>query len=192
MKTLTIVFMIHTLKELGSLREKVKEAEVRKRGVAGAEEFFGEVEQYWHEVARTVHETYLGVPDGAKNLCIFIDALPNVHDDIVQKIVADLTDQKIPAYLVSHTLQEAGAKVYGTEDAKLLLEEYAIWTKAAQGEKADPWALEDLLLKRDHAIAKRIDEVIPEGGLGLLFIGRAHNVEKELEKLPTAFRLVYL
>lgn len=192
MKTLTIIPMIHTLQEFGSVAKSIKREQTRKLGIHGTEQFYQEIEQYWKEVARRISAAGLLEPHTAKNLAIFIDALPNVHEEIAQKIITDLSAKKIPAYLIIQKLQEAGAKVYGTEDPQLLLKEHAIWTRASKGEEADPLVLQELLEERDQAIAKRIEEVLPEDGQGILFIGKAHNVTKELEKLPRKFSVIYL
>lgn len=191
MKTLTIIYMVHTLQEFGSLAGHIKEIQIQKRGTRGAQDFFDEIEDYWEEVGRRIREKFLD-DASAKQLTIFIDGLPNVDDQIVKNIASEMIAQKIPAYLIIRDLEEAGAKVCGTEDPKLLLEEHAIWTKTAQGEKADSQKLQELLAMRDHAIAKRVDEVLPDGGQGLLFIGKAHDVVGELEKLPTHWRVVCL
>ncbi|MFY9457769.1 MAG: hypothetical protein WAP23_02465 [Candidatus Spechtbacterales bacterium] len=192
MKTLTIVFMIHTLQEFGSLAEKIKEVHVQRRGVLGAREFFEEVDQYWEEVGRRIGAGGFFARKTAKNLAIFIDGLPNVDEQIVQKIVQEMIAQKIPAYLIIQKLEEAGASVYGTEDPRLLLEEHAIWTETAKEGEADPQRLKELLRERDEVMAKRIDDIVAETGQGLLFVGRAHDVASELEKLRTEFRVIYL
>lgn len=191
MKTLTIIYMAHTLQEFGSLAGRIKEIQTQKLGARGAQDFFDEIEGYWQEVGRRVREKFLD-DASAKQLAVFIDGLPNVDDRIVRQIVTEMIAQKVPAYLIIQKLEEAGAKVYGTENPQFLLEEHAVWTHAAQGGKADPQKLQELLLKRDEAIAKRIDEIVPEEGGGLLFVGRAHDIVKELEKLPTKFRVIYL
>lgn len=191
MKILTVVYMIHTQKEFGNLARRIQEIQIQKRGARGAQDFFDEIENYWEEVGRRIHEKFLN-EGSAKQLAIFIDGLPNVDDQIVQKIVTAMIEQKIPAYLIIQKLEEAGAKVYGTEDPKLLLEEHGVWTQASKGERADPQKLQELLKMRDCAIAKRIDDILSDEGEGLLFIGKAHDVVGELEKLKTHWRVTYL
>lgn len=192
MKMLTIVPMIHISQEFGILTEGVRKAQIQKRGIRGANRFYKEIERYWQEVSRRIYVARFHAPDIANKLYIFVDGLPNADDMIVRKITADLIAQKIPVYLIIEELQKAGAKAYGTEDPQLLLQEHRIWTEAVKGIRPDPAMLQELLTRRDRAIAERIDEVLAGEESGLLFIGKAHDVEKELDKLSSKFRVVYL
>jgi hypothetical protein len=84
-----------------------------------------------------------------------------------------------------------GAKLEGTENGKLLMQEYNHLQKIVQ-EKNNPErnklideynrASSDLLLERDQFIANRIDHTLGEGESGVLFMGMMHEVDRFLPK----------
>lgn len=49
----------------------------------------------------------------------------------------------------------------------------------------------ELISKRDEHIAKRIDQTLPEDGMGILFIGVNHKVDNELKKISD-IKVIYL
>jgi hypothetical protein len=92
-------------------------------------------------------------------------------------------------------LIQLGAKLEGTEDPKLLLEEYA-YLKNASADLDKPEVkrryqrlAKSILQKRDSYIAQRIDKTLREGETGLLFIGITHRVN---EKLPKDIKIEYV
>ena len=85
-----------------------------------------EIENYWDTVRERV--IALGLYNDATSLHVFVDGLPNVGEDMVRKVVAALiADRLVPAYQIISVLQKHGAIVHGTEDVKLLLQEYGYY-----------------------------------------------------------------
>lgn len=192
MRILYYVPMAHTPQELGSLKEAVIAKTRQIYGKQQTKEFLRQVEWYWKEVERRIQKAGLYQPETAVRLHIFVDGLPDTNEARVEKIVQELIAQNIPAYLIIKKLRENGTKVYGTEDPELLLQEHRYWTEISQGRSGNPREAQRLLKARDRAIASRIDAVVPEGEIGLLFLGRVHKVIEELEKLLSKFKVIYL
>lgn len=192
MRTLYYVPMLHTPQELGSVAEQVIAVREKVYGKQQAQAFISEIERYWKEVARRIQRAGLYVSETTQKLHIFVDGLPDVEDSLMQKIVAELIEKGIPAYRIIAGLTQRGAQLYGTEDPDLLLREREIWIGVAAGKRADQQELSVLLAARDRVVACRIDRVVPDGKIGLLFIGKAHNVAQELTKRSRTFRIIYL
>lgn len=182
--------MVHTPQELGSLKDALITARRERYGEQRTKKFFDEVDWYWREVERRIQKAGLSQPETVSHLHIFVDGLPDTDEARVETIVQELTALNIPAYSIIKNLKENGAKVHGTEDVKLLLQEHQYWVKASQGKKQNPAIAQRLLEARDQAIARCIDTVVPEGEIGLLFLGRAHNVVGELG-MARKFKIVY-
>lgn len=194
MRTLYYVPMVHTPQELGILKGAIIAERIKKFGRRQTEEFFKQVEWYWREVEKRIQRTELCQPEKAAHLHIFVDGLPNAKEEIVQKIIQELIALDIPAYRIIEKLQAKGAKVHGTEDPELLLQEHQYWSDVAKGRQPDSTIARELLKSRDQAIAQRIDAKVPEGEIGFLFLGKVHNVVEELIKLSQSqkFKIVYL
>lgn len=192
MKVLYYIPMIHTLAELGSLKEVIVATHNRIFGEQKTEEHFREVEEYWQEVRQRMERAGFGQEETASCLHIFMDSLPDTTDEIVQKIIQDLAEpeQNMPVYQIIKELQNKGAKVYGTEDLQLLLREREYGTRIASGEKPNPGLAAEILEERDLAIGKRIDSVLLEGDIGLLFIGKVHQIVSQLTQKN--FQIRYL
>lgn len=166
---LCIIPIAHTYADMGSLRDKVLVDEQYEATVTG----------YWQGIFRYLNNLPL---DYIAGLQIYQDGLVNVPLEIVDKIV---DETQTANYDILRWLKGKEAVIFGTEDPKLLMEEYqALQTIAncSDGEVKTAARLEYLrksswlLEERDRSIAKRIRETLPEGGTGLLFIGAAHDV----------------
>lgn len=158
-------------------------------GDGGLESFLEKIEEYWEEVCKRIVAAGLYGPKAAF-LHIFVDGLPYGDENKVRRIVEDLVAaRKIPAYRIIAKLQEYGAKVHGTEDFGLLLEEYKYFKALSEGKNGDPEAAQARLMARDAAIALRIQEILNDGDVGILFIGKMHDV---IGKLPDEFIVVNL
>ncbi len=115
-------------------------------------------------------------------------------EEFLSKLVDALIEKRIPSYLIIEKLIEKGARIHGTESQALLVEEHKMWVNIANGINAEGIYTEGidtnllrkvkLLIERDEFIAKRIDETLPEDGIGVLFIGAAHKADEELRKFP--------
>lgn len=104
-------------------------------------------------------------------------------------MVKDLAAKGSKNYALLAELVARGAKVEGTEDPALLLEEYGFLQKIAQA-TSNPEREEairayqsngtTLLAKRDTFIKQRIETTLKEGETGILFIGLLHKVDEAL------------
>lgn len=108
--------------------------------------------QYWQTISDYVQK----LPVNFSELRVYQDGLPDVSPEIVEKIV-DETPQT-PNFDLLRWLKSKGTHILGTESPTALLKE------------------------RDEYIAGRIRSTLPEGGLGILFIGLAHEIKILLEK----------
>ena len=76
----------------------------------------------------------------------------------------------------------------GTESLELLLEEYESVKKVlGSGESSRKKGLQtsdcsDLLERRDKFIAQRINDTLPPGEVGIIFLGMLHELEPWLAK----------
>lgn len=192
MRVLYYVPLVYTAQEMGSLQEAVITIRKRIYEEQQTKEFFEQVAWYWREAERRIQQAGLQRTEIASRLHIFVDGLPNSKEEVVQKIVQELIGLDIPVYRIIEKLQARGAKVHGTEDAQLLLQEHQYWVEIFQDRKQDPQEEQRLLSGRDRAIARQIDTKVPEREVGLLFLGRAHNVVGELVKLSQKFKVVYI
>jgi hypothetical protein len=182
--------MIHSPAELGSLGKSVMNAHAEVLGDDRLKTFLESIEGYWDEVtARIISAGFYS--SKSSSLHIFMDGLPNADEDIVRKVAEDLIASKtIPAYRIVARLRKYGATVYGTENTELLLEEYRYYKGLSEGKVGDAEASRVRLAGRDVAIALRIQEVMAsDSDIGILFIGRAHDV---VGKLPDEFTVVCL
>lgn len=102
-----------------------------------------------------------------------------------------MIERKILLYLIIEKLMEKGAKVHGTESQELLLEEHKMWENIAKGMVIGLEKATKLLKQRDEFIAQKINDTLPQDEIGVLFIGRSHQVDNELKKFPD-IEIIYL
>ena len=173
MRTLIVIPIIHTEKDMGSL--------------------FGDqprsADEIWSGIRRMIAE--LDLPYASVRL--YQDALPlcEKEPDIVKEIAA--RGSRNHQFLVE--LMEQGARLVGTEDPHLLLQEYQFLQGALGGGKQGPEIQREdesrrLLAGRDRFIAGRINATLSTGEIGLLFLGPAHSVEPFLDADILARRLL--
>lgn len=198
MRILYYVSMIHTPQESGTLKDKMIAARRQTHGNIHTKIFLKQIQSYWKEVERKIQGAGLHRPETASRLHIFIDGLPHTDESLVKKVVEKSIGLKIPMYIIAEKLQRKGAKIHGTENVELLLQEYKYQKdnleKTMRTRKSQPQKAKKLLEDRDRAIAERIDQVVPENEIGLLFIGAAHDVVGKLAEFPSqrSFKIVHL
>ena len=164
MRTLIVIPIIHTEKDIGSL--------------LGAQP--RSVDEVWSGISRMIAELELPYA----NVRLYQDALPlcEKETDIVREIAA--RGSKNHQFLVE--LMEQGAQLVGTEDPHLLLQEYQDLQGALGGGKQGTENQREeqrqrLLSGRDRFIAGRINATLSAGETGLLFLGLGHSVEPFLD-----------
>jgi hypothetical protein len=122
---------------------------------------------------------------------VYQDALPigpNPESNIEQRIVEDLAAKNSENHKLLKWMIQAGARLIGTEDPSLLVEEYELAQKLLLFYKNDQSGgqfgfgqhcdrQKEVLSKRDAFIAKRIDETLLCDHQGVVFLGMAHRLE---------------
>lgn len=184
MKRLIYVPIIHMSADLGSIAKQVD-----KMGVAG----FGE--EFW----KRHRETISGFWDSmvkffanleAKNLRIYQDGLV-ADGEIGQKIVEEAVKSGSRNYEIIDDLLKRGAILVQTESFALIKKERDSIIKIAKAETIIEKLIaylkyrlikNRLLSKRDNYIAKRIDETLNHGDIGILFLGAYHNIIPKFSK----------
>jgi len=190
--------IVHTKEDYGEFGGTVWKAieqnpspEVRKY----FEEKAREIEGFW-ELARK--EVIKEIKD-FKGVRIYQDGFPVGERSKILKFFGYVLkdNPKSPNYLLVKELLARGAILEGTEDMKLVKEQFEIYLEIAQAKTRKEQARtlmssarsEELTQKRDEFIAKRINETLPDNGRGLLLVGGEHRVIQELDKLEEAGKL---
>jgi hypothetical protein len=177
---------------MGSLAAAAKETYLEKIG-----------KKLWRHHVKAIDEMWTGIKKMIsrlsiiyKDVYIYQDGLPLCGKE--QEIVDALAKQGSPNHLAIQWLTRRGASVMGTEDPQLLLQEYNYLKQilaardARQRKKYTSQyeeAASELLKKRDLYICSRINNTLPPGKTGILFIGLLHRVD---ELLPSDIRVNYL
>jgi len=173
-RQLIIISIVHTQADFGILRSKVPVDQ----------QYETMATQYWQAVSEYVQT----LPVDFSKLRIYQDGLPDLSTEKVARIV---DEAQTPNYEVLRRLRDKGANIVGTESLPLLLQEYrglqAIFNSENEEQKHEARLkyakVSPYLLKgRDEYIAKRIKDTLSEGGMGILFIGLAHEVKRLLEQ----------
>jgi hypothetical protein len=106
-----------------------------------------------------------------------------------EKIVREVAASGSRNHRLLVELLERGAALMGTEDPALLVREYRRTQRLVEAARrhapdeeirATLAEGEEILASRDAFIARRIDESLPEGQVGILFAGLLHRVDELL------------
>jgi hypothetical protein len=181
-RKLMLIPIVHSEKEMGSLKSDISEMIDRKFGKEKRDQHRKDVALFWENL-RTMIDAVLANLDG--NLIkIYQDGIP-IGGEIGAKLVAMGAKDGVPNHQIVLSIIEHGGVLEKTESPALLKEEYEI-IKAIVNAKTDPerealsekhkHRLYDLTIERDKYIAQRIDESLKNGQYGLLFIGATHDV----------------
>jgi hypothetical protein len=183
MRTLAIIPIIHTERDLGALKEDVRRATERAGGAEAWERKQAAVEELWRAIGAWAD----ALDPGAQAVRVYQDGLPVCGKE--RDIVADLAGKDSINHVILQRLIDRGAQLEGTESPDLLMKEYELVKGAvgaasgAAGSGLDPRheaRARTILEARDAFIAQRIDETLQPGELGVLFLGLLHNVRAKL------------
>lgn len=139
----------------------------------------------WNSLEREIPKLELDWPQ----VRLYQDGLPICGKE--REIVSELAGQGSANYRILENLVHLGAKLEGTEEPSLLLQERAAIKRieAARDPAEKASAVRDyraaaasLLEERDRAIADRIALTLRDEETGLLFIGMLHRVDRWLPK----------
>jgi hypothetical protein len=180
-RTLILIPIIHTERDMGSLLEQVKNAYVLRYGEEKWAEHLQSIDRVWAAIRTEVTALELPYP----RVRVYQDGLPVCAKEA--EIVREVAQSGSPNHQLILELMARGATLMGTEDPQLLLQEYQLVTRglAAAAESREPQPQLEaqsarLLGARDRYIAARIDATLRAGETGLLFLGMAHAVESFL------------
>jgi len=142
------------------------------------------IQEMWAGIAAKLNDVHLPY----ERVRIFQEAMPVCG--IEKEIAESLTAQGSRNHQLLMDLVGQGARLEGTEDPDLLVQEYEYLTAliAAGAGRPELVAFEEyqarskvLMEKRDAFIAARIRSTIREGELPLVFMGVRHQLDKQLE-----------
>lgn len=176
-RRLALIRIVHSQAELGSLREDVRRALVAHSGEQGWVEHVSRIDAFW----QGLRERILALDLDWKQVVLYQDSLPT--GPTAMAVLYDLAVQGSLNHKLVAELVDRGARVEGTEDINMLLEEVeAVKSGTMTSEKSA-----DLIARRDSFIADRVDLTLNPGETGLLFLGLAHDV---LRYLPADIILI--
>ncbi|MEI6633085.1 MAG: hypothetical protein WCP22_04605 [Chlamydiota bacterium] len=193
MRELIYAPVVHTEADLGTLSGAAKGEYIAKYGEEKWNQHVRVITDMWDGLRKKI--TGMNVP--YQSLRIYQDGLPVCGK--VMEIVREVAEKGSANYRLVMELVGLGARVEGTEDPVLLLEEYNNLKRLYQASSAEERAEairryndteEELLIKRDTFISERIRGTLADGETGLLFIGMEHRVHKYLEGIKITY-LIY-
>lgn len=180
MRTLIVIPIIHTAQDMGSLLGKIRREYVTRYGHEKWTEHLKSIDDVWVGIRQMI--TALALPYASVRL--YQDGLPVCGKEA--DIVRDVAAQGSKNHQLLLDLMEQGARLMGTEDPRLLLEEYQFhqgasgcWSLGHNSQRE--YQSQRLLVERDQFIAQRIRGTLLAGEIGLLFMGLTHSVEKHLD-----------
>ena len=158
-------------------------AYVKSFGRRRWEEQLAFVDQFW----RSVRSGLDGLDLDWAGVDLYQDGLPVCGKEV--EIVRETAAKGSENYRLLVDLMARGAALMGTEDPRLLLEEYRELKNAlADGSVAEPGSgdvdqaarARERLASRDAYVGRRIGETLRPGRTGLLLLGMMHGVEPYL------------
>jgi len=176
MRTLIVIPIVHAEQDMGSLLEQIKQEYVSRHGPEKWSEHLKSIGEVWTAIRQMI--AALELPYASVRL--YQDGLPVCGKEA--DIVKDVAAQGSKNHQLLVELMERGARLMGTEDPNLLLQEYQLHRSALDGGSPGPGDQREdqsrkLLSERDGFIAQRIHTTLVAGEIGLLFLGLAHSVE---------------
>jgi len=185
MRRLIYIPIVHTMADMGSEAEALKEGYIQRYGEARWSRSRQVIEEIWDGIRARLFDMNLDY----QKLRIYQDGLPVCGREV--EIAREVAGKGSQNYALVLELVERGATLEGTEDPALLVEEYHSITSLARAKgQAEREAAEAqyaqesarILNERDRFISRRIDETLKEGETGVLFLGMLHQVDKLLPK----------
>jgi len=184
--------ILHAASDMGSAAEGLESAYVERFGRRHWDQHASLTEGFW----QTLRHEIDGLDLDWSRVFLYQDGLPVCGKEriIVEKAAAAGSEN----YRLLLDLVVKGATLVGTEDPRLLLEEYhrvtANLAAASHASRPSPQFAPArqmaLLAERDAYIAARIGGTLPLGRRGILLLGMMHNVEAHLPQDIVVTRLV--
>ena len=192
-RELILVPILHSPADMGTIAADLEAAYVERLGRRHWDEYLALLEDFWQEVRAEIERLSLDY----RRVDLYQDGLPvcGRELEIVEKAAAAGSEN----HQLLLDLAARGATLTGTEDPKLLLEEYynvktALPAHLGQTCSAEqirnPPRHEQALSQRDAYIGRRIGQSLRPGRTGVLFLGMMHDVEPFLPTDIVVTRLV--
>jgi len=185
--------ILHSPADMGSMAEGLARAIIDRFGRRHWDEYLALLDGFWQAVRVELE----GLGLDYQQVDLYQDGLPvcGKELEIVEKAAAAASEN----HQLLLDLVARGATLMGTEDPKLLLEEYRdvkMALKDGLGAPSSPQGPagatrhKETLSRRDAYIGRRIDESLRPGRTGVLFMGMMHAVESLLPADIVVMRLV--
>ncbi|MBI2267623.1 MAG: hypothetical protein HYU64_21055 [Armatimonadetes bacterium] len=183
MRSLLIVPIIHTEKDMGTLAGYLANKFIDTYGPEAYQDHVRTVEGMWLGIRNLLLKR---LSEWAK-VRLYQDGLPLCGRE--HEIVSQVAESGSENHRLLLELVAKGARLEGTEDPALLLEEYRFFkgmTEALSEEDRTDLVgrfngrSDDLLRERDRYMASRISETLKEGETGILFVGLKHRTDEVL------------
>lgn len=184
-RTVILIPIIHTQADMGALAPSVRRVAMEKLGLQVWKRNVNVIAQMWAEIGRAVKAWKLPWT----KVRLYQDGLPRCERET--EIVNELAAAGSRNHQLLLALVQKGATLMGTESPDLLLEEYQLMKQllaaknpkeAAQIEARQALHSGAVLRRRDRYIAKRINDSLRPGEIGILFLGMLHSLDPHLAK----------
>jgi len=175
--------ILHCPADMGTLRGGLEAVYVEQFGRRCWEEHLALIDEFWQSVRTGLDKLDLDY----HRVDLYQDGLPVCGKEL--QIVKETAAKGSDNYQLLMELVTKGATLTGTEDPKLLLQEYrslkeGLATKLSDdrvaGNVSDGGRAAELLAKRDAYIARRIGETLFPWRTGILFLGMMHKIQPHL------------
>ncbi len=187
MKKLIYIPIVHNKADLGSLGSQLSVEGAQKYGASAWQNHLDEVEKSWDKIELEIFKRLKKT--SFDKIKIYQDGLP-VAGEIGIKIVNDAAGNGSKNYSIIRRLLAGGANLELAENKDLLLKEYYLLADINKAETPEK-QLEsflfyqkisgELLLSRDHYVAKQINETLKDGETGIAFFGASHTITDKLK-----------
>ena len=175
MRALIYFPILHNEQDLGSLSQVVGERRTEKQ----QQQYIEAVSDFWTLIRRVILEYELDY----KKVKVFQDGLPVCGKEL--DIIKEVAQSGSENHKILLELHQKGAQVQGTESPELLVKEYNLMKQMLTAEHPQEFYSTEakvILNQRDEAIAQRIDTILADNEMGILFLGLAHNIAEKLPK----------
>ena len=175
MRALIYFPILHNEQDLGSLSQVVGERLTEKQ----QQQYIEAVSDFWTLIRRVILEYELDY----KKVKVFQDGLPVCGKEL--DIITEVAQSGSENHKILLELHQKGAQVQGTESPELLVKEYNLMKQMLTAEHPQEFYSTEakvILNQRDEAIAQRIDTILADNEMGILFLGLAHNIAEKLPK----------
>ena len=175
--------ILHSRADMGTLQEALQAAYVEQFGRRRWQEHLALIDRFWEAVHAELDRMDLDY----RRVDLYQDGLPVCGKEL--QIVEETAAKGSDNYKLLMDMIARGATLMGTEDSKLLVEEYRavkaglaarLSQDGSAGKVGAPGRSAQILAKRDAYIGRRIAETLLPGRTGILFLGTMHSVKPYL------------